>query len=292
MGYIDVQDEDGYERIELPWKLVATNGRTFNLDSAIRGGGNGVVFRATTGTTGGVVAVKVLRQLYGSRIDRFENEVRILANELHHDRICRYYGHGQHDDRSGWHVPWMAMELGGDNLRAYVEGNGPLQLTELRNAVRCACDALIAVHGAGFIHRDVKPDNFVLMSGPGDLKMIDFGIAKRLAEDVSGRPMDAFTRQQEFVGPLAYASPELIAYSRDKSYPVDHRSDLFQLGKVIWYAATGKTGAGVPSRKIDPTSGRLHEVMVRVLSDDPDDRPESASALAEQVLQALDDRRT
>lgn len=287
MPYVDVHDEVGYARIELPAVLTASNGRRFTLGSAIRGGGNGVVFRATADGRTGSVAVKVLRQLFGSRVDRFENEVRILANEVRHERVSAYFGHGQHVDPAGWVVPWVAMELGGDNLRAHVEAQGRLDPAVLRGAVHCMCDALSAVHSVGFIHRDVKPDNFVLLDAPSEVMMIDFGIAKRATEDVSARPLDSFTRQQEFVGPLAYTSPELIAYSRNKAHPVDHRSDLFQLGKVIWYAATATTTAGVPSRRQDPTGGALHAVMMELLADAPEDRPASADAVKSMVLSAL-----
>jgi eukaryotic-like serine/threonine-protein kinase len=113
--------------------------------------------------------------------------------------------------------------------------------------------------------------------------MIDFGIAKRTGEDVSGRPMDTFTKVAEFVGPVFFSSPELIEYAKDKSFQVDHRSDIFQLGKVVWYLATGKVSAGIPSKRECPAGGRLREIVIDAIDDDPDQRPKSARDIHERV---------
>jgi serine/threonine protein kinase len=80
----------------------------------------------------------------------------------------------------------------------------------------------------------------------------------------------------EFVGPVFFSSPELIEYARDKSHPVDHRSDLFQLGKTLWFLASGRVSAGLPSQKLCPADGAVHDVVRRLLHDDPDDRIQSA----------------
>ncbi|MFX8766462.1 hypothetical protein ABTM49_19755, partial [Acinetobacter baumannii] len=89
-----------------------------------------------------------------------------------------------------------------------------------------------------------KPANFVKsfpnQDDPHPLKMIDFGIAKFIGEDVAGRPLDNFTKVGEFVGPQNWSSPELIAYADDKTVVVDQRSDLYQLGLLIWFFFTGR----------------------------------------------------
>lgn len=107
--------------------------------------------------------------------------------------------------------------------------------------------------------------------------MIDLGIAKRVDEDVSARPLDRFTTQQEFVGPVFFSSPELIAYASDKSQPVDRRSDLFQLGKVLWFLATGRIAAGIPFRRDCPADGKIWDIVMGLLPDNPSDRPNHAS---------------
>ena len=144
--------------------------------------------------------------------------------------------------------------------------------------------ALDHLHAKGFVHRDIKPDNFVWVENSNtEVMMIDLGIAKRTTEDVSGRPLDIFTRTLEFVGPAFFSSPELIAYARDKTVTVDQRSDIFQLGKTIWFLATGQVSAGVPARRRCPVSGRLHSLVTRMVDDDPAGRPESAAALASEI---------
>ena len=89
--------------------------------------------------------------------------------------------------------------------------------------------------------------------------------------------MDTFTRVTEFVGPVFFSSPELIEYAKDKSYPVDYRSDIFQLGKVLWYLGTGKVSAGVPSRRECPANGKLRELVLAMIDDDPEYRPQKLS---------------
>jgi serine/threonine protein kinase len=113
--------------------------------------------------------------------------------------------------------------------------------------------------------------------------MIDFGIAKQNGQDVSARPLDNFTKAMEFVGPQFFASPELIAYARDKSHPVDGRSDLFQLGKVLWFLATGVVLAGVPTRRQDPYGGQLYQLVLALLAEDPDDRPQSVAEVSAEL---------
>ena len=102
--------------------------------------------------------------------------------------------------------------------------------------------------------------------------MIDFGIAKRLGEDVSARPMDTFTQVKEFVGPVFFSSPELIEYATNKRHQVDTRSDIFQVGKLLWFLGTGKISAGVPSKKECPAGGKLRDVVLQMIDDDPDSR--------------------
>lgn len=118
------------------------------------------------------------------------------------------------------------------------------------------CEATQYVHEQDLIHRDLKPDNIVWASdeASGRIRLIDFGIAKFAGENVSARPLDDFTQTGDFVGPVFYSSPELIAYKDDKTHPVDHRSDLFQMGKILWFLATGQVSVGIPSRAKDPSS--------------------------------------
>lgn len=270
---------------DVPDEIASSDVRSFRLYGATRMGGNGVVFESSEllngKQTGTNCAVKILKQLSQPRVDRFANEVRVLK-ELHSPYISKFFDSGHIDvipqaaGSATRAVPWVAIQLGGSNMRQHVEENGPLSLQELKGITFGLCSAIEHLHESGFIHRDIKPDNFVWRTIPNTAPMmIDFGIAKRQGEDVSGRPMDTFTRVAEFVGPVFFSSPELIEYSKDKTFPVDYRSDIFQLGKVFWYLATGKVSAGIPSRKECPAQGRLRELVLHMIDDDPDERPQT-----------------
>lgn len=279
MSYIDLTDDTYLGRFDLPPSVAPANGAAFTLGYAIRQGGNGVVFAAYRGArkvTGGPdCAVKFLKRLDPQRRDRFDNEVRILE-ELVHPGISSHFGHGAVQLAPELTVPWVAMDLGGHNLREQVDNNGPLNRQLLLPVATQICAAVEYAHSRSLIHRDIKPDNFV-WTGPQSIKMIDFGIAKFVGEDVTGRPLDEFTKVTEFVGPALYSSPELLAYARDKKHVVDHRSDIFQVAKVLWFLATGRVSAGIPAQRLCPFGGKLWDALIQCFSDDPDDRPSSAA---------------
>ncbi|MDP9178973.1 MAG: serine/threonine protein kinase [Gemmatimonadota bacterium] len=273
-------------KYDLPTEVAGQDGRRFRLTYAIRKGGNGVVFEARplnyTSSLPQKCAVKFLRQQDASRMDRFRNEVRILR-ELAHPAISQYFDSGELKI-DGLAIPWVAMELGGDNLRRVVELTGTLGPPTLLAVLIQMAEALDHLHSKGIIHRDVKPDNFVLHHTQAEaVQMIDFGIAKYATEDVSGRPMDQFTQQQEFVGPVFFSSPELIAYASRKSQLVDHRSDLFQLGMVMWFLATGRIAAGVPARRSSPLGDDFYNLVFSLLSESPEDRPQTAAAVRDEL---------
>lgn len=291
--YIDIYNGNRpLGRFNLPQFVEGENGHVFLIGQAFKGGGNGVVFQSYLRNIDGTImqhevyAIKVSKQQEPSRMDRFRNEVRIIS-QLKHESIASYYDNGEIEvvlaDGAPAIIPWVAMEIGNDNLQMHVQRHGHLALAMLIQVSSQMCAALQYFHSLGFIHRDIKPANFVWAKEFGCIKMIDFGIAKKLDEDVSGRPLDNFTKQQEFVGPVFFSSPELIAYAQDKAFTVDHRSDLFQLGKVIWYLATGKVSAGIPSKKDCPF---IHDLVMNLLCDDPDDRIQTAQEV-NNVLQAI-----
>ncbi len=281
-------------KFDVPNEVEAETGARFRLHGAVRMGGNGVVFQAgevVNGLpTGHTRAVKVLKQINAARVDRFSNEVRVLR-ELSSPYISAYSGSGnvtvtpQTGALGGVRtVPWVAMQLCGTNMRQHVEEHGPLNVQQLKSITYGLCAAVEHLHSKGFIHRDIKPENFVWRTAAHTAPiMIDFGIAKRQGEDVSGRPMDTFTKVTEFVGPVFFSSPELIEYAKDKSYPVDWRSDIFQLGKVLWYLGTGKVSAGIPSLRECPAGGRLRDLVIAMIDDDPECRPQKLSEVQEAM---------
>ena len=279
--------EKGQSRgqFDLPDIIEGDEGGCFRLGKSRSATRHGVVFeaectRAARGVKGSC-AVKFLAQQDDVRYDRFQNELRIMRM-LDHKAIAKFFDAGEVEFEGGYRAPWLALELGETNLRQHVENGGIIDPKRLIHLSVQICDALEHVHSKGIIHRDIKPENFIVLNS--DVKMIDFGIAKLKGEDVSGRPMDRLTLTQEFVGPLFFSSPEMIAYADDKSVPVDHRSDLFQLGKVLWFIATGQISAGIPSAKKCPHKGRFHGIVSRLLNDEPGDRQDSAKIVREQFV--------
>jgi serine/threonine protein kinase len=289
MAYIHIEHERGAERqrVELKEMLTGQDGKKFKIEKMILGGegGNGLVFEALQqGPIGVRCAVKVLRRVDVQRVDRFNNEVKVLQ-ALRHEHITAHYGNGTIRSLLGIDVPWVAIDLGGPNLGLHVSKNGPVDAGLLGRIGLQMCSAMRHVHANGMIHRDLKPANFVWTNSAASERvfMIDFGLAKRVGEDTTGRPFDQFTLQHEFVGPAHYSSHELLAYGRDKTIKVDHRSDLFQLGRVLWFLATGVPSTGIPSKKLDPTKGLLHELVTNLSHDDPDDRLDDMAEI-ERVL--------
>ncbi len=293
MSFIDVTLEDG-RRLKLDFPnglcLPGNAGGQFKLEKAMKGGGNGVVFQAmaysSKGEEGGICAVKLLKELSERRKDRFDNEIRILEL-LDHKKITKVFGYGT--ERLGdeqVEVPWVAMELGGVNLRQYLDTHKlPIDVQTSVGVCRQICQALEHIHDKRIIHRDLKPANIVWRDNEDrdNVFLIDFGIAKLIGEDVSGRKMDSFTSANEFVGPANFSSPELLAYARDKSHPVDQRSDLFQLGLILWFLATNQILAGIPSKKKDPSGGAIHELVMELVAEDPDDRIATAAEVAQRL---------
>ncbi|WP_428305669.1 serine/threonine-protein kinase [Lacipirellula sp.] len=298
MSYVTVRMEPYSAPIKLSFaygfELIGADGLRFKLGQAIKSGGNGIVFEATClspdGHDEGLCAVKLLRELSDVRQDRFDNEVRILT-ALNHPNITRVFGYGRQalgDQQI--EVPWMAMTLGDKNLRQYLDSHkAPLDMPTVAGVGIQLCDAVGHCHANGIIHRDLKPANLVWATEDDrdNIFLIDFGIAKYVSEDVSGRKMDDLTSLHEFIGPANFASPELLAYARDKSHQVGSHSDLFQIGLIVWFLATNQIVAGIPSRRADPTGGALYEIVTSLLAMDPRDRLQTASETAEALKAML-----
>ncbi len=191
-----------------------------------RGGMANVMLAADPG--GAPVAVKVLKtNRMGTGLQRFKREFRALSR-LRHPNVIRVAAYG---DIHGH--PYIAMEfIEGTDLHQTIQGFK--HLSPLQRWRRCEeilidlCRALSYVHRCGFIHRDLKPSN-VLIDQKGVCKLTDFGIVKDL--DPGGDSLVSTT----LVGTWAYSSPEQIAGT-----PIDHRSDLYSLGVILFAMLTGR----------------------------------------------------
>jgi Tol biopolymer transport system component len=242
----------------------------FEIVELLGRGGMGEVWRARDPRLKREVAVKVLPAGLGSdpdRIARFEREAR-AASALNHPNIVAVYDIGRDNG-----TYWIASELvRGDTLRRVIEA-GPMPAPKVIGIATQLAAGLAAAHAAGLVHRDLKPDNIMVMRD-GQVKILDFGLAKqrRTAQDSTTA---ALTDEGVVLGTAGYMSPEQV-----RGEPADHRADLFSFGVVLYEMLCGKRAfAGASSV----------EVMNAILKDDPPDLPASVPpALGRIVRRCLE----
>ena len=197
----------------------------FKLVERLGSGGMGVVYRAEDTRLGRQVAIKLPHPEYrhdAAWKDRFLQEARAAA-ALDHPNLCVIHEVGE--DAEG--RPFLAMPLyRGETLKARLAREGPLSLADACAIARQIAAGLAAVHAAGIVHRDLKPANVMLLPD-GAVKILDFGLAKVRDLSITG----AGTR----IGTVAYMAPEQV-----HDDPVDHRSDLWSLGVVLYEMVTGR----------------------------------------------------
>ena len=208
--------------------LVGQEIGTYQVEKLLGAGGMGEVYLARDSKLGRMVALKVLPWQFvvdGDRLTRFQREARALS-ALNHPNLVTIYEVGED---KGLH--FIAMELvEGKTLSSLRD---KLSLKELLPITAQVAEALGAAHQSGIIHRDVKPDN-VMVRPDGYAKVLDFGLVK-LTEVKSAPGVTAHTQLGVAMGTLAYMSPEQAA-----GEAVDHRTDIWSLGVVLYELASGQ----------------------------------------------------
>ncbi|HET7294617.1 MAG TPA: protein kinase [Vicinamibacteria bacterium] len=208
---------------------------SYEIVAPLGAGGMGEVYRARDPRLQRDVAIKVLPARLSEDADalaRFEREARAVA-ALSHPNILAIYEFGRHDATA-----YAVTELlEGETLRSRLEG-GPLPPRKVAEVGAQIARGLAAAHDRGVVHRDLKPDN-VFITREGQVKILDFGLARSpvAREAESGMESPTLTRHTDpgtVMGTAAYMSPEQV-----KGQPVDHRSDIFAFGAVLYEMATG-----------------------------------------------------
>jgi serine/threonine-protein kinase len=215
-------------------------------------GGMGEVWRARDRRLNRDVALKVLPDVFASdaeRLARFQREAQLLAS-LNHPHIAAIYGVEEGPAEAGFHVRALVLELVEGPTLADRIADGPVPLEEALAIAPQIAEALEAAHDKGIVHRDLKPSN-IKLTADGQVKVLDFGLAKLLSSDVAvvGQPgglspalmqsptvtSPAMTMAGVMLGTAAYMSPE-----QARGKVVDKRADIWAFGAVLYELVTGR----------------------------------------------------
>jgi serine/threonine protein kinase len=266
----------------------------YRILSMLGKGGMGSVWLGRHLVIGRNVAVKFLKAELAESdemVKRFYREAQASA-AIGQSNIIEILDVGVSSDGN----PYIVMEyLEGESLSSMLRRTGPIDLSAALAILEPALLALAAAHDKGIIHRDLKPDN-IFIAHPKDepikIKLIDFGISKFTQTD----GMSKLTRTGVFLGTPTYMSPEQIR--GDKT--IDHRSDLYSIGVILYEMLTGKLpikgdhhNAVVVNVLIEPPTPpresfadfpmEAEPLLMRLLSKEPKDRPESARKIITEM---------
>jgi len=269
----------------------------YEIERRIGSGGMGVVFKAIDTELNRPVAVKILAphlSRNGAARQRFSRESRAAAAVVHEHVVAIH-----NVDANAEH-PYLVMQyVSGESLQSRVDRTGPMSVEQILRIGVQAARGLAAAHQQGIVHRDIKPANILLEDGVERLLITDFGLA-RTVDDAS------LTHTGVVAGTPSYMSPEQASGDA-----VDQRCDLFSLGSVLYFVATGH-----PPFRAERAMGILHRichhrhrpvwqvnsavpdelsaVIDRLLEKRPAKRFASAAVVADvmaRILQSLQNRR-
>ena len=298
----DICPRDGSSMVtvgEDPLLGLVVEGR-YRIESVIGQGSAGTVYKAIQELIGREVAIKVLHDYLVSDeefIKRFRQEAK-ASSRLSHPNIITIYDFGVLPKTGR---PYIAMDLlRGTPLSEMIADRGFLPMEEAIPILAQVCSALGEAHRQGVVHRDVKPENMVLVERSGQKMfpiVVDFGIARLVQEESD---VAKITRTGTVCGSPTYMSPEQCTSSK-----VDHRSDIYSVGIVIYETLTGTvpfmsdelakvmamhlTDPPTPINKVRPDlqfPEMLERVVARCLSKSPDDRYQDMDDLASAITEA------
>jgi hypothetical protein len=238
---------------------VVGHGR-FELMAQVGSGAIGQVFAAHDRRGGLKVAIKMLRELTPDTLLNLKREFRGIQ-DLHHRNLVRFGELFEEDGRWFFSMEFIEGTTFLDHVRGAHNDNGPLAEARLRDAFAQLVSGIAALHGAGKVHRDVKPSN-VLVDRGGRVVLLDFGIALDVARNHS-------STRSGLVGTVAYMAPEQVL---DES--IGPAADFYALGVMLYEALTGRL----------PFQGAAHEILEAKL----EARPRPPRELVPQIPEDLD----
>ena len=257
----------------------------YRIQSVIGMGGMAIVYRAIDVQNGATVAIKVLKQEFLADEQfrmRFENESRAVSI-LNHKNIVKVFDVALNDD-----LYYIVMEyLNGITLKQYINQQGHLGWRETLYFLSQILDALRHAHSKGIVHRDIKPQNIMLLSD-GSIKVTDFGIARFSSTNTN-------TMTDKAIGSVHYISPEQVSADH-----IDQRSDIYSVGVTLYEMLTGElpfdadnpVSVALMQLQLDPPSPRqknpdipegLEEIILKCMAKNPDNRYSCVEELMEDV---------
>ena len=272
-------------------------GGRYQLGSLLGRGGMAEVRRARDLRLGRDVAVKQLRVDLATDSTfqaRFRREAQSAAG-LNHPNIVAVYDTGEEPDpTTGVQVPYIVMELvDGHTLREILRTGRQIQPEKALEFAQGVLDALSYSHKAGIVHRDIKPAN-VMLTPSGQIKVMDFGIARAVADTSA-----TMTQTAAVIGTAQYLSPE-----QARGETVDSRSDIYSAGCLLYELLVGRPPfqgdspvsvayqhvreAPVPPSQLDPMiSPGMDAIVLKALAKDPADRYQTAAAMRADIGRLL-----
>jgi serine/threonine protein kinase len=269
-------------------RLISKIGK-YDIVREIGRGGMGIVYEARDSSIGRPVAIKVITTFYAEDTDllkRFRQEAQ-ATGKLQHKNIVTVHDYGEVEG-----APYLVMEyLDGEGLDKIIAQKRNQDLIVLLGYVTQVCEALSYAHQRDLIHRDVKPANVVILQN-GDIKLVDFGIA-RVANEALSRP-------GQVIGTMYYLSPERVNGAEP-----DHRIDIWATGILLFEALTGclpfkskDTVSTLYSIVKDPVPNlskflaqypaELDVILNRCLAKETSERYQSADELRWELLRVID----
>lgn len=257
----------------------------YEILEEVGNGGMAVVYKAKDFDTGAIVAVKILREEYLDNEEfcrRFRNESRAIAL-LNHPNIVKIF-----DVCNSPSLQYIVMEyIDGISLKDYIEQQRVVRVKEAVHFTTQILRALMHAHSKGIVHRDIKPQNIMLLSN-GRIKVTDFGIARLITSQTS-------TITDKAIGSVHYIAPE-----QARGAATDARADLYSVGVMLYEMLTGKlpfdansaVSVAVMQLQADPKMPRqinpnipvgLEEITIQAMQKDPNNRYQSAAEMLQDI---------
>jgi len=243
---------------------------SYEILAPLGAGGMGEVYRARDKKLDRDVAVKVLPQSVAAdpeALARFEREAKAVA-ALSHPNILSIFDFGNQDG-----IAYAVMELlEGETLRGKLDA-GPIPQKQAVEYALQVARGLSAAHEKGIVHRDLKPEN-LFVTRDGHVKILDFGLAKRVVavapgEETSAPTVSGHTEPGTVMGTMGYMSPEQV-----RGLPVDHRTDIFSFGAVLYELLSGRKAFARRTAA---------DTMSAILKEDPPELSESGRNISPAV---------